>query len=113
MPRVRRSSNFHTPTLLLHPPCCWYFLFLIVWIQCSSSIATLLFFFPKPTKITWVNGIGYNHLMMTNGQSSISSMFGGQPVLFCHNPTAMTTNDDYLGYIGDLTQAGTQKLGML
>ncbi len=80
----------------------------------ESSCTRLIFFLTKPpTKITWVNGIGYNHVMMTNGQISISSLFGGQPVLFCHNPTSMTTEDDYFGYIGDLTQAGTQKLGRI
>ena len=70
-----------------------------------------LFFLPKASKITWVNGIGYSYDHMENTQLSISSLFGGKPVLFCHNPTSMTTEDDYLGYIGDLTQAGTQKLG--
>lgn len=40
-------------------------------------------------------------------------MFGGTSVDFCHNPTAMTSEDDYMGFLGDLTQAGTQKLGRI
>jgi len=63
--------------------------------------------------VTWVNGIGFNLDHMANGQISISSLFGYRPVLFCHNPTAMTQENDYVGYIGDLTQAGTQKLGRI
>lgn len=50
---------------------------------------------------------------MTHGQSSISDIFGNRPVLFCHNPTAMVNEDDTFGYIGDLTQATTQKLGKI
>ena len=53
-----------------------------------------------------------NHVV-NDGQTSISSCFGGKPVVFCHNPTAMTREDDYVGYIGDLTQAGAQKLGRI
>jgi len=79
--------------------------------QLPKASSAGLFFLPKASKITWVNGIGYNYDHMENTQLSISSLFGGTPVLFCHNPTSMTTEDDYLGYIGDLTQAGTQKLG--
>ena len=63
--------------------------------------------------LTWVNGIAHNLDHMENGQTSISSLFGGRPVVFCHNPTAMTGEGDYRGYIGDLTQAGTQKLGRI
>ncbi len=63
--------------------------------------------------LTWVNGIAHNLDHMANGQTSISSLFGGRPVVFCHNPTAMTGEGDYRGYIGDLTQAGTQKLGRI
>lgn len=48
---------------------------------------------------------------MENGQISLSSIFGNRPVEFCHNPTAMSNKDDTLGYIGDLTQCTTQKLG--
>jgi hypothetical protein len=70
-------------------------------------------FFPPKTVLTWVNGIGFNMGHMTNGQSSLSAIFGNRPVLFCHNPTAMVNEDDTFGYIGDLTQATTQKLGKI
>ena len=32
---------------------------------------------------------------------------------YCHNPTSMLHEDDFKGYLGDLTQAGTQKLGWI
>jgi hypothetical protein len=50
---------------------------------------------------------------MEEGQKAISNFFGGKRVMFCHNPTSMSDDDDTLGYIGDLTQAGTQKLGRI
>jgi len=50
---------------------------------------------------------------MNNGQINISSIFGNRPVLFCHNPTAMTNEDDTMGWVGDFTQATTQKLGKI
>jgi len=50
---------------------------------------------------------------MEMGQREISKVFGGKKVLFCHNPTAMASEDDITGYLGDLTQAGTQKLGRI
>ena len=67
----------------------------------------------QKTKLTWVNGIGYNESHMMLGQVAISKMFGGKPVSFCHNPTAMSSEEDMKGYIGDLTQATTQKLGRI
>mmetsp|Transcript_17660 Transcript_17660/g.26448 ORF Transcript_17660/g.26448 Transcript_17660/m.26448 type:complete len:114 (+) Transcript_17660:3195-3536(+) len=69
--------------------------------------------FPPRTVLTWVNGIGFNINHMNNGQINISSIFGNRPVLFCHNPTAMTNEDDTMGWVGDFTQATTQKLGKI
>jgi hypothetical protein len=69
--------------------------------------------FPRKTVITWINGIGFNISHMDNGQKNISAIFGNQPVWFSHNPTAMVDEDDTMGYIGDLTQATTQKLGKI
>jgi hypothetical protein len=65
------------------------------------------------TRLTWVNGIGYNLEHMDAGQKEISKLFGGKKVMFFHNPTAMATEDDMKGWMGDLTQAGTQKLGQI
>ena len=67
----------------------------------------------RKTRLTWVNGIAHNLEHMELGRAFISHYFGGTPVLYCHNPTAMSSDEDYLGYIGDLTQAGTQKLGRI
>jgi len=65
------------------------------------------------TRVTWVNGIGHTKEHMENGGEQMTLMFGGKQVEFCHNPTAMIREDDYVGFLGDLTQAGTQKLGRI
>lgn len=65
------------------------------------------------TKLTWVNGIGHNVEHMEAGKEKLTTMFGGKRVEFCHNPTAMSHEEDTLGFIGDLTQATTQKLGRI
>lgn len=67
----------------------------------------------KKTRLTWVNGIAHSAHHMEEGGISISDYFGGKKVEFCHNPTSMTSDDDYRGFIGDLTQAGTHKLGRI
>ena len=67
---------------------------------------------PK-TLLTWVNGVGYNLEHMEQEQREISKLFGGKKVAFCHNPTSMVHDTDMAGYLGDLTQAGTQKLGRI
>lgn len=61
--------------------------------------------------MTWVNGIAHNLDHMEEGKDIISKFFGGKPIIFCHNPTAMAHDDDMRGYLSDLTQAGQQKLG--
>jgi hypothetical protein len=78
-----------------------------------ATIALPLSHAVRKTRLTWVNGIAHNLDHMETGQIFISQRFGGKPVLYCHNPTAMSSDEDYLGYIGDLTQAGTQKLGRI
>lgn len=65
----------------------------------------------KKRMITWVNGIAHRLDHMVEGQVAISKLFGGEPIIYCHNPTAMQNDGDRLGYITDLTQAGSQKLG--
>lgn len=50
---------------------------------------------------------------MEEAKPQISQLFGGKEVEYCHNPTAMGNEDDTFGYISDLTQAGTQKLGRI
>lgn len=62
------------------------------------------------TRLTWVNGIGYTLEHMEESKNDISRFFGHK-VEYCHNPTSMKNDDDFVGYIGDLSQAGTQKLG--
>lgn len=81
-----------------------FLLLLSLLLHCNAS---------RKSRLTWVNGIAHNLHHMELGQAFISQLFGGKPVLYCHNPTAMSSDEDYLGYIGDLTQAGTQKLGRI
>jgi hypothetical protein len=42
----------------------------------------------------------------------ISEIFGTK-CWYCFNPTAMASDNDMIGYLNDLTQAGTQKLGRI
>jgi hypothetical protein len=80
-----------------------YFFCVVAWL---SSVAAV-----RKTRLTFVNGIGYalSHILLE--EKAISKLFGGEKVEYCHNPTAMTHEGDTVGYLGDLTQAGTQKLG--
>lgn len=84
---------------------------LLTWVNGVPKMEQMNFLFPPKTVLTWINGIGFNMGHMNDGQINISSVFGNRPVLFCHNPTAMVNEDDTKGYIGDLTQATTQKFG--
>jgi hypothetical protein len=66
----------------------------------------------RKTRLTWVNGIAHNLEHMEEGKVVISALFGKQ-VVYCYNPTAMTNDDDMMGYLGDLTQATQQKMGLI
>lgn len=67
----------------------------------------------RNTRLTWINGIGHSMDHMEEGRQYISTKFGGKPVIFCYNPTSMAHDDDIYGYINDLGQAGTHKLGYM
>lgn len=64
------------------------------------------------TRLTWINGIAYSLKTADQERQQISRYFGGKKVVFCYNPTAMAHEEDMVGYLGDLTQAGSQKLGL-
>ncbi|KAL7558094.1 hypothetical protein ACA910_020044 [Epithemia clementina (nom. ined.)] len=49
---------------------------------------------------------------MKDGQEKLSQLFGA-PVQYCYNPTSQSHFEDVFGLFGDLTQAGTQKLGRI
>ena len=100
--KTNLSYNFLARTMQLLSI---YFLLLLCFLPHSNAI--------RKSRLTWVNGIAHNLHHMELGQAFISQLFGGKPVLYCHNPTSMSSDEDYLGYIGDLTQAGTQKLGRI
>lgn len=67
----------------------------------------------RKTRLTWVNGIAYLPIHMEEGEVFISKLFGGEKVRFCYNPTKQVHDEDTYGYLSDLTQAGTQKLGVV
>lgn len=67
----------------------------------------------RAARLTWVNGIAYHWDHMEEGEEVISKLFGGEKVRFCYNPTKQVHYEDTYGYLSDLTQAGTQKLGMV
>ena len=73
----------------------------------ASSFLTRSFA-PK-TRLTWVNGIGYNTEHMERDAPIISKYFGGKKVEWYHNPTSMVDETDTPGFYRDLTQAGQQK----
>jgi len=78
-------------------------------IQKTEASPSLSYLTTPKTILTWVNGIGHNLDHMSSGQTSLSSIFGGKMIRFCHNPTAMANEDDTKGFYGDLRQATSQK----
>ena len=64
------------------------------------------------TRLTWINGIGYSLEHMEKDGKKISKFFD-TPVSFCFNPSAMRSDSDMVGYLNDIAQAGTQKLGRI
>lgn len=62
--------------------------------------------------LSWINGIAYIRGYADQEQKVLERLFGVK-VHFCYNPTKMTNDQDVLGFMNDLTQAGTQKLGRL
>lgn len=75
----------------------------------GCKFATARFGFAPKTRLTWVNGIGYNTEHMELEAPVIARFFGGKKVEFYHNPTKMVDEKDTKGYFSDLTQAGSQK----
>lgn len=67
--------------------------------------------FPRRTKLTWVNGIAHLPEHMDDPTFVISTAFGNSKVDYCHNPSAMTSESDYMGFIADGIQASTHQMG--
>lgn len=78
-------------------------LFFCLFVQFSWSDAVHL---------SWINGIAYIRGYAEQEQKVLERLFGAK-VHFCYNPTKMTNDQDIIGFMNDLTQAGTQKLGRL
>lgn len=62
--------------------------------------------------LSWINGIAYIRGYADQEKEVLERLFGAK-VHFCYNPTKMTNDQDVIGFMNDLTQAGTQKLGRL
>jgi len=61
----------------------------------------------------WVNGIAHLPEHMDDPTLVISAAFGNVKVDYCHNPSAMTSESDYIGFIADGIQASTHQMGRL
>lgn len=69
--------------------------------------------FPRRTKLTWVNGIAHMPEHMTDPTFVISAAFGNVAVDYCHNPSSMTSESDYIGFVKDGIQASTHQMGRI
>lgn len=69
--------------------------------------------FPRPTRVTWVNGIAHLEEHMADPTFIIATVFGNVPVDYCHNPSSMTTESDYIGFLKDGLQASTHQWGRI
>lgn len=69
--------------------------------------------FPRRTKLTWVNGIAHLKEHMVDPTFVISTIFGNVKVDYCHNPSCMTSEADYIGFLKDATQASTHQMGRI
>jgi hypothetical protein len=78
----------------------------------SFFILFLTFLSSWAVHLSWINGIAYIRGYADEEQKVLERMFGTK-VHFCYNPTKMTNDQDVIGFVNDLTQAGTQKLGRL
>jgi len=102
----QRSGCFSTKDL---PNSCWFLLLITCCIL--SNIQPVLAV--TKTRLTWVNGIAHTRQHMEEGKEDIEKLFGGKKVEYFYNPTSMKGDEDMRGYVADLTQAGTQKLGRI
>ncbi|KAL7464635.1 hypothetical protein ACHAXS_004968 [Conticribra weissflogii] len=70
-------------------------------------------FFPPRTRLTWVNGIAHMPEHMSDPTYVISRAFGNVDVDYCFNPSAMTSESDYIGFLKDGVQASTHQMGRI
>ena len=69
--------------------------------------------FPRRTRLTWVNGIAHMPQHMDDPTFVISEAFGNVKVDYCFNPSSMTSESDYIGFVKDGIQASTHQLGRI
>ena len=86
---------------------------LLIMILLRKPISTHANILALKTMLHRTEAIGHNLDHMKHAQTSLSQIFGHRPVEFCHNPTAMSSEEDYMGHIGDLSQCTAQKLGRI
>ena len=89
----------------------WLCLLIVSSILAKQSEASKLF--PPRTRLTWVNGIAHLPQHMNDPTFVISSAFGNVKVDYCWNPSAMTSESDYFGFIKDGVQASTHQMGRI
>lgn len=88
----------------------WRFILVVLSLPHFSTGARL---FPRPTRVTWVNGIAHLEAHMADPTFIIATVFGNVPVDYCHNPSSMTTESDYIGFLKDGIQASTHQWGRI
>ena len=79
----------------------------------QQQLLRRLLLLPRKTKLTWVNGIAHRPEDMLDPTLVISMAFGNVPVDYCHNPTSMTSEVDYIGFMKDAFEARTNQLGRI
>ncbi|KAL7531470.1 hypothetical protein ACHAXR_004058 [Thalassiosira sp. AJA248-18] len=97
--------------LMLRPNKPW--MCLLVAFSCLASQSESSKLFPRRTKLTWVNGIAHLPEHMIDPTSVIATAFGNVKVDYCHNPSSMSSESDYMGFLKDGIQASTHQMGRI
>ena len=79
----------------------------------NQQLLRRLLLLPRKTKITWVNGIAHRPEDMLDPTLVISTAFGNARVDYCHNPSSMTSDADYVGFMRDAFEARTNQMGRI
>ncbi len=88
-------------------------LYVLSCLAAQSGVASASKLFPRKSKITWVNGIAHLPEHMLDPTYVISMAFGNVKVDYCHNPSSMTSESDYIGFVKDGIQASTHQMGRI
>jgi hypothetical protein len=99
--------------MMMQPNKPWLRLLVTLSFFAAQSEASTSKLFPPKTKLTWVNGIAHLPEHMFDPTYVISMAFGNVKVDYCHNPSSMTSESDYIGFVKDGIQASTHQMGRI